>query len=360
MPDLEKEDFTILDNGKPQEITFFQNDVQPFTVVVMLDFSASMTTNLKLLKSAAEQFILRMLPEDKAQVGAFSDKIMFSGTFTSDRDDLIGALRRSAVRQPDAALRRDRQQHRRCWTKRAGRKVVLVFTDGDDTASRRSFGDVLEQAREKEVMIYAIGLRVRVLQRPADAAHAPDTGAAPAGRRDRRRVLRAEEDRRTGADVHPRRRRSCTASTRSASRRRTWTARNTAWKCGSSSRDDGARPPQATSRQRDRCRGHRTERSDRCSRNRNSGSRPTRRSKRCSARCCRWPTTEGFEVELQNGVLQVIFEEPRPPSSSSARTRRCGRSGCRRCRAASSWRGRTSDRRSPSTARSLDDLVLNG
>ena len=34
-----------------------------------------------------------MLPDDKAQVGAFSDKIQFSGTFTSDRDDLIGALR---------------------------------------------------------------------------------------------------------------------------------------------------------------------------------------------------------------------------------------------------------------------------
>jgi Ca-activated chloride channel family protein len=39
-----------------------------------------------------------------------------------------------------------------------GRKVVLVFTDGDDTASRRGFGDVLDRAREEEVMIYAIGL----------------------------------------------------------------------------------------------------------------------------------------------------------------------------------------------------------
>ena len=42
VPNLEREDFTILDNGKPQEITFFQNETQPFTVVVMLDFSFSM------------------------------------------------------------------------------------------------------------------------------------------------------------------------------------------------------------------------------------------------------------------------------------------------------------------------------
>src|SRR5215212_9050981 len=69
VPDLEKEDFTILDNGKPQDITVFQGETQPFTAVVILDFSASMTNNLQLLKQATEQFLLRMLKEDKAQVG---------------------------------------------------------------------------------------------------------------------------------------------------------------------------------------------------------------------------------------------------------------------------------------------------
>src|SRR5512134_3058303 len=56
IPDLEKSDFTVLDNGKPQEITFFQNSVEPFTAVVALDFSFSMNSHLKLLKAAAEQF----------------------------------------------------------------------------------------------------------------------------------------------------------------------------------------------------------------------------------------------------------------------------------------------------------------
>src|SRR4029453_13278358 len=93
VPNLEQEEFTILDNGKPQPITFFQNETQPFTVIVMLDFSASMTANLDLLKQASEQFVLRMLPHDKGQVGAFSDKIQFSGKFTSNRDDLIGSLK---------------------------------------------------------------------------------------------------------------------------------------------------------------------------------------------------------------------------------------------------------------------------
>jgi Ca-activated chloride channel homolog len=157
VPNLEQEEFTILDNGKPQPITLFQNETQPFTVVVMLDFSFSMTTHLDLLKQATEQFILRLLPADKGQVGAFSDKIQFSGEFTNDRDDLVAALKDLQFGNPtrlydaiDASIDMLKDVE--------GRKVVLVFTDGDDTASRRGMGDVLDRARETETMVYAIGL----------------------------------------------------------------------------------------------------------------------------------------------------------------------------------------------------------
>ena len=157
VPNLEQEQFTILDNGKPQPIVFFQNETQPFTVVVMLDYSASMTGSLDLLRSAAEQFLLRMLPQDKGQVGAFSDRIEFSGKFTNDRDDLISALKDLQYGNPT-----------RLWDAVdssiamlepvEGRKVVLVFTDGEDTYSKAGFGRVLDRAQEKEVMVYAIGL----------------------------------------------------------------------------------------------------------------------------------------------------------------------------------------------------------
>jgi Ca-activated chloride channel family protein len=157
VPNLEQEDFTILDNGKPQEIAFFQNEVQPFTVVVMLDKSGSMTANLKILDQAAEQFLLRMLPADKGQVGAFSDKIQLSGTFTNDRDDLIGALRDLQFGNP-TRLYDAIDESIDALSGVEGRKVVLVFTDGDDTSSRLGFGDVLARARADEIMVYAIGL----------------------------------------------------------------------------------------------------------------------------------------------------------------------------------------------------------
>lgn len=157
VPSLERGDFTVLDNGKPADVALFSNEPQPFTAVVMLDTSASMTANLKLLNRAAEQFLLRLLPVDKAQVGAFNDKIQLSGTFTSDRDELIGALNDLYFGNPtrlndaigtslDALKGID------------GRRVVLVFTDGEDTSSRIGFKTVLERARDEEVMVYAIGL----------------------------------------------------------------------------------------------------------------------------------------------------------------------------------------------------------
>ena len=156
-PDLERGDFSILDNGKPVELSLFSNESQPFWAVVMLDTSASMTANLKLLNRAAEQFLLRLLPVDRAQVGAFNDKIQLSGTFTNNRDELIGALNDLYFGNPtrlndgiaaglDALQGID------------GRRVVIVFTDGEDTSSRLGFKSVMERARDEEVMVYSIGL----------------------------------------------------------------------------------------------------------------------------------------------------------------------------------------------------------
>jgi Ca-activated chloride channel homolog len=176
VPDLTQGDFEIYDNDKPQTVDLFLNEVQPITVIVMLDTSASMTGNLKLLEQAAEQFLLRMLPKDKGMVGAFNDKIeFFPATFTSDRDRLIRALRELDFGNPtrlfDAiAASMDRLDQV------DGRRVVLVFTDGEDTGSNTDSGEVLEQARREEVMIYAIGLRSDYFNGSRQVRSKPDSG----------------------------------------------------------------------------------------------------------------------------------------------------------------------------------------
>ena len=178
VPDLERDDFEVYDNGKLQPLTIFENKSVPIAAVVMLDSSGSMTLILDRVKEGAEQFLMRLLPEDTGRVGAFNDKIQFlpENEFTSDRDVLIRSLRELDFGYPtrlwdavDESIRRLEGVPQR--------KVILVFTDGADTASRRDLDDVMQQARAKEIMVYAIGLETRDLsERTERSALRPDRG----------------------------------------------------------------------------------------------------------------------------------------------------------------------------------------
>jgi len=177
VPSLSQSDFEVFDNDKPQAITYFDNSIHPINVVTMLDTSGSMTLTIDLLKQAAEQFVLRLLPEDKARVGAFNDKIQFSGSsFTSNRDDLVADIKEL-----------DYGNGTRLWDAVGasldelkpidGRRVILVFTDGDDTASHVSLGNVIDRSRADEVMVYAIGLESRYMAAPGQMVRTkPDRG----------------------------------------------------------------------------------------------------------------------------------------------------------------------------------------
>ena len=172
--DLTRDDFEVFDNGRPQEITIFDNEVRPFTVVVMLDTSVSMTDRLNDLNHGAEQFLLRLMPHDKATVGAFNDKIEFASGFTSDRNSLISALKRldfgNQTRLYDAVHASLDELE-----KVEGRKVILLFTDGADFGSRLSSGRGLERARDAEVMIYGIGLETEFFNGQMVVRSKPDS-----------------------------------------------------------------------------------------------------------------------------------------------------------------------------------------
>lgn len=175
VPGLLQEEFEVFDNEKAQPIVYFDNSIQPITVVVMLDTSGSMTLTIDLLKQAAEQFLMRLSKEDKGKVGAFNDKIQVGSHFTNNRDELI-----SDVKDLDYG------NGTRLWDAIGasldelkgieGRRVVLVFTDGDDTSSRISQGAVIDRARVDEVMIYAIGLESNYFNGQRMVKSKPDRG----------------------------------------------------------------------------------------------------------------------------------------------------------------------------------------
>ena len=160
VPDLLLDDFTIFDDGEPQEIALFENSVRPITVVVMLDTSISTTNVMDLIMAGAEQFLIRMLPDDRARVGAFNDKIELApAEFTGDRDELIGELDGLDFGN-DTRLHDAVAASLDALVGVQGRKVVLVLTDGQDSASDIGWKDVLERAVAEEVMVYSIGMEV--------------------------------------------------------------------------------------------------------------------------------------------------------------------------------------------------------
>jgi Ca-activated chloride channel family protein len=175
VPGLVLEDFEILDNLKPVNITVFENKPVPITTVVMIDTSGSITASLGFVKEGAEQFLLRLMPEDKAQVGEFSDKIKFHpGNFIDDRDRLIYLLKNELDFGYPTRLWDAVDQSIDHLVVEDGRKVVVVFTDGDDTASKLGVGRVMDHAREKDVMVYAVGLQTEYFNGQQKVRSSPD------------------------------------------------------------------------------------------------------------------------------------------------------------------------------------------
>lgn len=164
VPDLTRDVFSVLDNGKRQELTLFANDIQPITVVMLLDRSGSMRANFSLVEKAAEQFVAAMLPADKARIGSFSNRIQVDPRdFTSDHGELLDILRTELQEEGPTPLWNAVNVGITALLHQQGRRVVLVFTDGVDSpmnfsSTNSSLKDVMKRAEEEDVMVYAIGL----------------------------------------------------------------------------------------------------------------------------------------------------------------------------------------------------------
>ena len=89
-----KDDFEIKEDGKVRPLTLFASEIQPITIVVMLDKSGSMKTNYGLVRAGAEAFVRRLMAGDKARIGTFSDKVEIQPEdFTADQEGLVRILR---------------------------------------------------------------------------------------------------------------------------------------------------------------------------------------------------------------------------------------------------------------------------
>ena len=168
VPSLTREMFEVRDEGRSQPITLFDNSPQPIRLIVMLDVSGSMEGNLPLLRGASEQLLARLRPDDGARVGTFGHDIEISPTFTRDFNELRPALPEAIAHDAPTPLWRAVDTALGAFGEEdGGRRVILVLSDGKDSGpiSFReryvSQAEVIDRAREDDVMIYGIGMRSR-------------------------------------------------------------------------------------------------------------------------------------------------------------------------------------------------------
>lgn len=159
---LDKDNFTVYEDGVEQELRFFSVDELPLKLVILLDVSGSMRQKLPLAQEAAVRFVSSLKSGDEVQVVQFGDRVMTLAEFTSDFSRVSEAIRSTEVAGATALYNaiyislKDLESYRKSAL---DRRSVIVLSDGNDTSSVLGFEDVKEQARKANVTIYAISLR---------------------------------------------------------------------------------------------------------------------------------------------------------------------------------------------------------
>ncbi len=157
VPNLQKEEFRVWEDGVEQEVAFFQSVDKPFSVVLMLDTSPSTQFRLEDIQDAAISFVNQLRNDDRVMVVSFNDDIRILSEFTTDRRRLERAIEHArtddGTRLYDAVDMVINQQLSRVQ----GRKAIVLFTDGVDTTSRRaSYESNMMDAQELDALIYPV------------------------------------------------------------------------------------------------------------------------------------------------------------------------------------------------------------
>lgn len=154
---LKKEDFKIFEDDAEQEITYFSNEEQPFTVALVLDMSYSSAFKISEIQAAANAFIAQLRPSDKVMVVSFAEEVNVLSEPTSDRDQLRSAIRQTEVASGTSLYEAVDFVIKKRFARIEGRKAIVLFTDGVDTTSRRVFStDNISDASELDALIYPI------------------------------------------------------------------------------------------------------------------------------------------------------------------------------------------------------------
>ena len=158
IPDLQREDFHVFENGVEQPIAYWEPADKPFTVALLLDTSPSTQFHLWEIKEAAIAFAKQLRPQDRVLIVSFNDQVLLLTEVTNDLNVITAVIEQNAnigtaTRLYDAVhlVIKERLNNIK------GRKAIVLFTDGVDTASYQAdYPSTMREVDELDALIYPI------------------------------------------------------------------------------------------------------------------------------------------------------------------------------------------------------------
>jgi Ca-activated chloride channel homolog len=154
---LTRDNFALFEDGVPQTISVFSRESQlPLSIVMAVDASLSTKKDLKLELISARKFAHEIMrPQDALALYQFSEIVEELVPFTSDLRRIDAGIERVHVRSATAMYDAVYLGAEALY-KRAGRKVMVIITDGGDTASSTSYQEALRAAQQSEATVYSM------------------------------------------------------------------------------------------------------------------------------------------------------------------------------------------------------------
>lgn len=168
VPMLEQKDFVVIEDGAPQEISFFAAADAPFDLVLLLDLSGSNSKTLKMIRNSAKRFVEATRPTDRIAIVSFTEQPALYSPFTPDRIKL-----KKSIEEMEDADGGTKFWDALDWVVKVlipqgsnRRSAVVVMTDGVDNALPNVYGDgsqttfekLLEDVRNSESIVFPIYL----------------------------------------------------------------------------------------------------------------------------------------------------------------------------------------------------------
>jgi Ca-activated chloride channel family protein len=164
IPGLKQQDFEVLEDNIPQELTSFTIEESGIAAELLIDVSGSMSYRLEEAKRAAQQFVQQMTPKDVAKIVQFDDRVTELSDFSSDKAVLAAAVNKAygvgatALYNAISRALDDLAARRKVDEAEQRHRAIVLLTDGDDTSSAINEDEVLSKAGRVDALVYALSL----------------------------------------------------------------------------------------------------------------------------------------------------------------------------------------------------------